>query len=861
MAGRPLAEAFVRVRADTNGVRSDIRKDFDQAGRDGGQAFGEAFTRDARGRLHDANGRFVRELEAGGEDGGRRAGNRFAAAFGDAFRRLGPLLGKALGGAGIAGLVKLAAGAKTAMLAIAGLAAGIAALHTVVQTGAALAPLTGLLALLPGVALTAAAALGSLKLATSGVGDAFAQALAADNPKKLAEAMKDLSPAARSVTLELARLHPLLLRVRNTAQQALFKPLVGQLTATAHALSGPISAGAAQVAGQFGLAGRAVARFVRESTTVHAIRDAFGTAAVSIHALLPAIQPVLTGLRNLGVLGTTFLPGIANSVSQVAQRFGAWLQQIVASGQAARWIHNALATLKQVGTVLSNVGGILKSVFSAASAAGSGFLGVIGQALAQLNAFLKTAAGQQALTAIFTALGTIGQTLGPVIGALVTGLGALAPPLAQLATLVGPILTTAITALAPALASLAPGLQALFGGLGQAIELVAPALLPLGRAIAQIGVAIGPILPVVGQLVGQLVSGLAPILGTLVTALAPLVLAVVRFAGALTPLISPLAQIIVQLVSGLVPALTPLIGILGQVAGVVGQFLISAIQMLVSAIVPLLPQLSQMAATVGGQLMVVLQALAPALLQVLQALLPLLPSLISMTPVWVQLLVAVTPLVVLLTRLAAVILRTLLPPVVSIVGWLLRFNATVWGSTLGSVVAVVSAIGRLPGAIVGKLSGAGKWLVNVGKNVVYGLWNGIASLGSWLYNRVWAWVKSVLPGAVKWALGIHSPSLVMAELGRFAGAGLAVGIDDSRTGVSRAATRLAGAAVPAMGSNGLTLATAGTTAGRAGTSADDIAAAVTRALDGLGIHMDGQKVGALLSRRLGQQTDLRRRTG
>jgi phage-related protein len=623
-----------------------------------------------------------------------------------------------------------------------------------------------------------------------------------------------------------------------------------------------VKQGVADVAIQFGLAGRQVAEFARQSETIAVIHKAFSVTAGSLGILRTALNPVLTGFRDLTQVGLSFLPGIAKSLAAVGVRFGEWLQKIVASGKAAEWISNALATLKQLGGILSNVGGILKSVFSAASASGSGFLGVIGQAVRQLNLFLKTAQGQTALKSIFTGLATIGSSLAPVIGALVIGLGTLAKPVGQLAQLIGPILTTAITALAPALASLAPGLKALFDGLGQAVTLIAPALKPLGVAIGQIGVAIGPILPVVADLVSQLVSGLAPILGGLFVALGPLVLALVQLAGAFTPLIPPLAQIIVQLVSGLVPALTPLIGILAQIAGVVGQFLVSALGMLASAIVPLLPQLSQMAQTVGNQLLIVLVALSPALLQVLQALLPLLPQLLATIPPFVQLVVAITPLLVLLIRLSAVVLRTLLPPIVSAIGIFLSFgNAQT--AAIRATSGLIGMITRLPGQIVGALKSAGSWLYNTGRNVVVGLWNGIASLGSWLSSRVWSWVKSVLPTAVKWALGIHSPSKVMAKLGRYAGMGLAVGIDASRTGVSRAATRLAGAAIPAIGNNGLTVTASAAGGGSAGFNpagfADAVAAGIQRA--GIAVHMDSQPVGQIISRQQGRLTDQRRRTG
>jgi phage-related protein len=852
---RALAEAFVRVRADTSSVRKDIEKGFGDAGSRSGRSFSDAFDKDTNKRL------------------------------GSSFKRVGSLLSTSLG-AGGAALGKLAGFTRTATIALTGLAAAVASLNTVVSAATAFAPLAGGLLLIPAVALSAATALGTLKLATSGMSDAFKLAMTpGTDPKKLAESMKYLSPAARAVTLELNKLRPTLLGIRNTAQQALFAPLIGQMTALAKVLGGPIRTGAAAVAAQFGAAGRQVAEFARQSKSIELVKAAFGQTQLSVSILRTALDPLLKGFRALATEGLSFLPRIATAVSSIATRFGEWLQKIVASGQATKWIDNFFKTLAQLGGVLKSVGGIMSSIFSAASASGSGFLGVIGQALAQLNAFLKTAAGKSALTSIFQGLGAIGASLAPVIGALVTGLGTLAKPLGQLAQLIGPILTTAITALAPALAAIAPGLKALFGGLGQAIELVAPALLPLGKAIGQIGVAIGPILPVVGTLVGQLVSGLAPILGQLFIALGPLVLALVQLAGSFTPLIAPLGQIILQLVQGLVPALIPIIGIMGQVAGTIGQFLVTAIQTLVTAIVPLLPQLTQMAQTIGVQLMTVLIQLAPALLELLVALVPLLPSLVNLLPPLIQLVVVLTPVLVLIIRLASAILSKLLPPLVSLIGLALSLYSAFSSGAVKGLGLVINAIAKVPSAVTGAFSKAGSWLYNAGKSIINGLINGIsAAVGKLrsLLSKVTSWIPSwkgpmsvdlrllqpsgaaIMTGLVG-GIRAQVPMLrrtlagVTGQIVGFSGAGL----DATAAGVSRTATRLAGAAVPAVGNNGLAGATAGSAGGAAGLDvgglADAVAAGIHRA--NIGVDMDGDRVGQVVSKRLGRATDQRRRTG
>jgi hypothetical protein len=60
--------------------------------------------------------------------------------------------------------------------------------------------------------------------------------------------------------------------------------------------------------------------------------------------------------------------------------------------------------------------------------------------------------------------------------------------------------------------------------------------------------------------------------------------------------------------------------------------------------------------------------------------------------------------------------------------------------------------------------------------VVRGLWEGISSLGSWLFNKLISFVKNNIPAPIAKALNIDSPSKVAAGLGREVPRGLAVGI-------------------------------------------------------------------------------------
>ena len=74
-----------------------------------------------------------------------------------------------------------------------------------------------------------------------------------------------------------------------------------------------------------------------------------------------------------------------------------------------------------------------------------------------------------------------------------------------------------------------------------------------------------------------------------------------------------------------------------------------------------------------------------------------------------------------------------------------------------------------------------------GKNIVRGLWNGIANMAGWLWDKIkagWTALLAALPTS-----RISSPSKVMAEIGRDTARGLAVGINDAAPDAVRAMRR------------------------------------------------------------------------
>lgn len=69
-------------------------------------------------------------------------------------------------------------------------------------------------------------------------------------------------------------------------------------------------------------------------------------------------------------------------------------------------------------------------------------------------------------------------------------------------------------------------------------------------------------------------------------------------------------------------------------------------------------------------------------------------------------------------------------------------------------------------------------IVEIGKNLVEGLWNGINNTTDWIVEKVKGFGNSVLSG-IKDFFGIKSPSKIFAEIGKFLVEGLGIGIENN----------------------------------------------------------------------------------
>lgn len=157
-------------------------------------------------------------------------------------------------------------------------------------------------------------------------------------------------------------------------------------------------------------------------------------------------------------------------------------------------------------------------------------------------------------------------------------------------------------------------------------------------------------------------------------------------------------------------------------------------------------------------------------------------------------------------RISAAILGKVLPPVLRLTGFVIGKLVPALASIIVVAVKVIAKVVAFAGAlvdagrkavnfagtVVSKITGipkavgdVGGKLLSIGKDLIGGLIKGIRDKAGEVISTIKNEIVDKLPGFVKKALGIHSPSRVFAKIGQNIVQGLNVGIRNERPTIAR----------------------------------------------------------------------------
>ena len=217
--------------------------------------------------------------------------------------------------------------------------------------------------LLPAALTAGAAGMGTMKLATMGLSDAFTAMMDFNNPDKFAESLRLLSPAAQQFMLSVQQLVPAFMEVKNAVQDTFFAgmpQLVNGLARTYRDAFGDMSVGVAQVFNEMFMT---IGNVLQDPKAKQSVGMMFDGIVESFRALMPMIGPLTQAFVQIASVGTQVLPSITDDIAGAVVKFSEFVGEATATGDLKKWMEQGWEAVKALGEVVAYTGRMLYDVF------------------------------------------------------------------------------------------------------------------------------------------------------------------------------------------------------------------------------------------------------------------------------------------------------------------------------------------------------------------------------------------------------------------------------------------------------------------------------------------------------------------
>lgn len=413
--------------------------------------------------------------------------------------------------------------------------------------------------------------------------------------------------------------------------------------------------------------------------------------------------------------------------------------------------------------------------------------------------------------------GTIGGLKNRMVGELLPGITMIMDGLSDLVAgneQAGEEITNGVTSVIETVTEMIPQAVELISLIAAAILESAPSII---RALAE-GVinAIPTLLPVVMQVITELVTALLELLPQIVEAGMQILASLITgIAAALPTLIPQIVEIVVQICQTLIDNLPLILDAALQLITGLAEGILNAIPVLIDAlpkvinnsiITFLLDSIPQIIDT-GIKL---LTSLVEALPEIIASLVEAIPKIIDgiitavigaiplIIEAGIKLLVSliqalpqiITTIVQAIPEIISGIVNALLGNIDKIIMAGVELFVSLIENLPTIIVEIVKAVPQIITGIVKAFGSLMYKIVEIGGNIVKGLWDGITGLASWLWDKVSGWISGIWDGICDF-FGIHSPSREMAWVGEMLVKGLAGSIDDNGDEAVKAAEGMA----------------------------------------------------------------------
>lgn len=621
----------------------------------------------------------------------------------------------------------------------------------VLGLGGALANLLPLLLLLPAALGTLVSILAPAIVGFKGLGEAIGAGLSGD-VEKLNEALKKLTPNARSFVKEFIKLGPALKEIKRQTQDALFKPLLGSVAPLAKTLLPALATGMAKAAGALGRLLAGFAKMLGTPEVISAINALFATTERILDRLGPPLANLFGALFGTVEGGLPWIERLVDILANGIDKFANWLREIKGNGEMQSWLETAWDAANKFWNLLVAVGDLIGALFSETGDEGLTWIEDLTKMTEGLTAFFKSAEGQEVLDNLVEFMEHSGTTMMWLVGiieflgksfnnmvsfikgipgffrdlwkSISDGASAVGAWISNIASISWDWIKDAAGAVGDFFVSIGDGFVTAYDTVvewgGRIVDWIASIPGWIGQFFSNLP---GWIADGLAALRDAIFYGIGYVAGLIVATFLGLPGAIAEAWALITSAVSTGATAVWNAVTGWAADIWGAItGLWSDTSKATGEAWDSMVEGTTSGVQSAWETVSALPGKVGS-------ALAS------------LPG-----TVW---------------------------------GWISDAWNRAREGTASGIDSVVSTAQSLPGRVGSALSGIGSWLYSAGQDLIRGLGDGISSMFGWAVDQAKAAARKIKEGFLD-ALGIKSPSRVMRhEVGHWLLPGVMTGVDDT----------------------------------------------------------------------------------
>ena len=319
----------------------------------------------------------------------------------------------------------------------------------------------------------------------------------------------------------------------------------------------------------------------------------------------------------------------------------------------------------------------------------------------------------------------------------------------------------------------------------------------LPTALDALLTAVGELLPTlleaVTELFSQVLETLLSLLPQLIPAAVQAIVTIVQgLVDSLPMLLDAALQLITGLAQGLLDAIPVLIAALPEIINGIITFLLDSIPQIIETGIQLLTSL---VAALPEIIMAIVEAIPKIIDGIINAVLNAIPLIISAgIDLLISLIQALPQIITTIVQAIPQIISGIVNALVGNIDKIIMAGVQLFVALIENlptiIVEIVKAVPQIIAGIVKAFGSLMYKIVEIGGNIVKGLWSGITQLASWLWDKVSGWISSIWDGICDF-FGIHSPSKEMAWVGEMLVKGLSGSIEDNGDEAVKAAEGMA----------------------------------------------------------------------